>query len=101
MPFTAPSQIYHASVIERSYGPSRPDDLSEPDGETTVSMFPLALIACIADGHAPSIKEMAAMTQRVWRDVYRGAGSDGDYCRSVAIARVALLGTDSLPCATG
>jgi hypothetical protein len=57
-------------------------------------MFPLALVSCIADARAPSIKELATMTQRVWRDVYRGAGSDGDYYRSVALARLALAGTE-------
>jgi hypothetical protein len=102
MPFTAPSQIYHASVIERSYGPSRPDDLSEPDGEKMpVPVFPSALVACIADGRSPSVKELAAMTRRVWHEVYRGKGGDGDYYRSAAIARAALLGTDSRSSAMG
>jgi hypothetical protein len=95
MSFAAPSQIYHAPVIERGYEPSQPVEPSEPDGDMmSVLLVPRALVACIADGRAPSIKELAAMTQRVWRDVYRGKGSDGDYYRSVAIARLALAGTE-------
>jgi hypothetical protein len=60
----------------------------------TMPMFPRALVACIADGRAPSIRELASMTQRMWRDVYRGAGDDGDYYRSAAMARLALSGTE-------
>lgn len=92
MPFAAQSHIHRASVIDRDYGRSQPANLTEPDGET-MPMFPRALVACISDGHAPSLEELASMTQRMWRDVYRSNGGAGDFYRSRAMARLALSGT--------
>jgi hypothetical protein len=57
-------------------------------------LFPRALVACIAGGRSPSARELASMTQRVWRETYGAVGNDGDCQRSAAIALLALSGTD-------
>jgi hypothetical protein len=57
-----------------------------------MTLFPRPLVTCIAEGRLPSLHELVAMTDRVWREVYRATGHDDSYRRSASIARLALLG---------
>jgi hypothetical protein len=55
-------------------------------------LFPQALLSCVGEGREPSRDELAALAEKVWREVY-GVDSPATCCeRATLIARAAMMG---------
>lgn len=47
-------------------------------------LFPRALLACIGEGRSPDRQELAAITERVWREAYRQCAEAHELAESMA-----------------
>lgn len=60
------------------------------------TLFPQALLSCVGEGREPLPQEVAALTEKIWREAY-GVDSPSNSCQRAAMfALGALRGISSL-----
>ena len=61
------------------------------------TLFSHALLSCVGEGREPLAREVAALTETIWREAY-GIDSKSDSCeRAAMFARGALIGSHVPP----
>jgi len=55
-------------------------------------LFPQALLSCVGEGREPSRDELAALTEKIWREAYGAGGPSGCCERAALFARAAMIG---------
>ena len=56
------------------------------------TLFSLALLSCVGEGREPLPHEMAALTEKIWREAYGVNSQPGSCQRAALFARAALIG---------